>query len=328
MIFGSSHSVVSLCDPMDYSPPESSLHGILQARILKGVAISSTRRPWPRDRPRPLHCKLRKQVLCYTIHPFRWFYLMMSGLGCGMRNLCRVRWDLLLLCTSSLVVEPRLNSCCAWAPEHRVSVAVICSLSSCGMWAPETHAQWFWCSALLFHSVWDHSSPIRDGTRIPCIARVILNHWTTRKVHLIRIRRKMLSKYRKWKEISLNLNWHKLTIFIDFGEKHKRAENKACKIAINSLFGWRALCIPVKTGLHCKLNTKTVLANMGYVCACSVVSDRLASQAPLSMECFRQEYWSGYRFPSPGDLPDSGTEPESFASCELADRFFTIWAKF
>ena len=28
------------CDPMDCSPPRSSLHGILQARILEWVAIS------------------------------------------------------------------------------------------------------------------------------------------------------------------------------------------------------------------------------------------------------------------------------------------------
>ena len=31
------------CDPMDYSPPGSSNHGILQARILEWVAISSSR---------------------------------------------------------------------------------------------------------------------------------------------------------------------------------------------------------------------------------------------------------------------------------------------
>ena len=34
-------------------------------------------------------------------------------------------------------------------------------------------------------------------------------------------------------------------------------------------------------------------------------------QAPLSMEFFRQEYWSGFPFPSPGDLPDPGIEPRS-----------------
>ena len=36
-----------------------------------------------------------------------------------------------------------------------------------------------------------------------------------------------------------------------------------------------------------------------------------ACQASLSMEFFRQEYWSGLLFPSPGDLPDPGIEPRS-----------------
>ena len=31
---------LTLCDPMDYSPPGSSVHGILQARILEWVATS------------------------------------------------------------------------------------------------------------------------------------------------------------------------------------------------------------------------------------------------------------------------------------------------
>ena len=33
--------------------------------------------------------------------------------------------------------------------------------------------------------------------------------------------------------------------------------------------------------------------------------------APLSVGFSRQEYWSGLPFPSPGDLPDLGTEPKS-----------------
>ena len=37
----------------------------------------------------------------------------------------------------------------------------------------------------------------------------------------------------------------------------------------------------------------------------------VAHQAPLSMGFSRQEYWSGLPFPSPGDLPDPGTEPGS-----------------
>ena len=36
-------SCLTLCDPMDCNPPDSSVHGILQARILEWVAISSSR---------------------------------------------------------------------------------------------------------------------------------------------------------------------------------------------------------------------------------------------------------------------------------------------
>ena len=41
----------TLCDPMNCSPSGSSVHGILRARILEWVAISSSRgSSWPRDR--------------------------------------------------------------------------------------------------------------------------------------------------------------------------------------------------------------------------------------------------------------------------------------
>ena len=36
-------SCLTLCDPMDCSPPGSSVHGILWARILEWVAISFSR---------------------------------------------------------------------------------------------------------------------------------------------------------------------------------------------------------------------------------------------------------------------------------------------
>ena len=46
-------SRVRLCDLMDCSPPGSSVHGILQARILEWVAISSSRGlPHPGIEPR------------------------------------------------------------------------------------------------------------------------------------------------------------------------------------------------------------------------------------------------------------------------------------
>ena len=41
----------TLCDPKDCSPPGSSVHGILQARILEWVVMPSSRvSSWPRDR--------------------------------------------------------------------------------------------------------------------------------------------------------------------------------------------------------------------------------------------------------------------------------------
>ena len=50
-------SCPTLCNPMDCSPRSSSVHGILQARILEWVAISFSRGifpeiPWPRNRTR------------------------------------------------------------------------------------------------------------------------------------------------------------------------------------------------------------------------------------------------------------------------------------
>ena len=42
-----------------------------------------------------------------------------------------------------------------------------------------------------------------------------------------------------------------------------------------------------------------------------------AHQAPLSTGFSRQEHWSGLPFPSPGALPNPGTEPESLTSPAL-----------
>ena len=51
------------------------------------------------------------------------------------------------------------------------------------------------------------------------------------------------------------------------------------------------------------------------------------SQSPLYMELFRQEYWSGLPFPTPGDLPCSGIEPVLPASPALGGWFFTTELK-
>ena len=46
-------------------------------------------------------------------------------------------------------------------------------------------------------------------------------------------------------------------------------------------------------------------------------------KALLSMGFFRQEYWSGFPFPPPEDIPDLGIKPMSPASPALTGRFFT-----
>ena len=56
-------------------------------------------------------------------------------------------------------------------------------------------------------------------------------------------------------------------------------------------------------------------------------------QAPLSMGFSRQEYWSGFPFPSPGDLLDLGIEPGSPAlqgdslPSELLNPVFSLFLK-
>ena len=50
----------------------------------------------------------------------------------------------------------------------------------------------------------------------------------------------------------------------------------------------------------------------------SAIPWTIASQAPLSLEFSRQEYWRGLLVPSPQDLPDPGMKPMSLKSPTLA----------
>ena len=49
-------SCLTLCDPMDCSLPSSSVHGILQARVLEWVAISFSR-GYSRPKDQTQHCR-------------------------------------------------------------------------------------------------------------------------------------------------------------------------------------------------------------------------------------------------------------------------------
>ena len=57
-------SCPTLCDPVDCSPPGSSVHGIFQAVVLEWAAISFSRgSSWPRDQTQVSHIVDR----CFTI---------------------------------------------------------------------------------------------------------------------------------------------------------------------------------------------------------------------------------------------------------------------
>ena len=68
---------------------------------------------------------------------------------------------------------------------------------------------------------------------------------------------------------------------------------------------------------------KSFIMSIGLVtklCPTLVTPWTVACHAPLSVGFPRQEYWSVSPFPSLGDLPDSGIEPESLASPALGRR--------
>ena len=105
----------------------------------------------------------------------------MSGLSCGMQDLHWGMQDLLLWCAGfSLIVACgfSLSSCGMWAPESMGSVV-------CGIWALSLRRV---SSIVVAHvlscpaACGNLSSLTRDWTRILCIVRRIVYHWTTREV--------------------------------------------------------------------------------------------------------------------------------------------------
>ena len=62
------HYLVWLCDPMDCSPPSSSVYGILQARIVEWVAIPFSKGSyWPRDQTQ-VSCMHYRWILYHLSH--------------------------------------------------------------------------------------------------------------------------------------------------------------------------------------------------------------------------------------------------------------------
>ena len=91
-------SCLTLCGPMDCSPPGSSVHGILQARILEWVAVSSFRGSLGPSIP-SLLCFLHWQVGYLPLaQPKDWQIVCLYFCGGISRGEIYLRfWDTLLL---------------------------------------------------------------------------------------------------------------------------------------------------------------------------------------------------------------------------------------
>ena len=80
---GLSHSVVSLCDPMDCNPPGSSFYGLLQARTLERVVMPFSRGSSDQGiYPGLLHCGQSEPPGNLLIkRAYRWLYFLCQELG-------------------------------------------------------------------------------------------------------------------------------------------------------------------------------------------------------------------------------------------------------
>ena len=88
----------TLCNPMDWNPPGSSIHGIFQARILEWVAISFSRgSPRPRDWTWVSHIVSRHLIIWATreaqgggdgANSTRWRQPAVLGFGGAGRHAC------------------------------------------------------------------------------------------------------------------------------------------------------------------------------------------------------------------------------------------------
>ena len=79
-VSASSPSYLQLCDPMDYSPPSSSLHAIHQARILEWFTI-----PFFRGSSQPLLCREILYRLSHQGSPISHLlsvYMLFTGVKC------------------------------------------------------------------------------------------------------------------------------------------------------------------------------------------------------------------------------------------------------
>ena len=96
---------------------------------------------------------------------------------------------------------------------------------------------------------------------------------------------------------------------------------------ISQLIGTLRVCVSVCMCVHVWTHTRAPMCTHTELLTCVQL---FATPMDYSMPgssvhgIFWQEYWSGLPFPTPGDLPNPGVEPESLTSPALARELFTI----
>ena len=159
-------------------------------------------------------------------------------------------------------------------------------------------------------------------TWIPSVKNTLLlvnvNH------HLIRQGRHKSSSCTKKKKITVSAKHNKakhkkrknvyFASSIQYNDQEKNSESKADRLKRKNLkcLAWHM----TSPALSCAVLSHSVLATP-WTAAC---------QALLSLGFSRQEYWSGWPFSSPGDLPDPGIEPGS-PELQADDLPIELWGK-
>ena len=121
-------SCATLCDPMDWSPPAFSVHGILQARKLEWVAFPFSRgSSWLRDRTQ-VSCIAGRCFTGWATREVPWKILWTGGLGVGS---CKGAGACLVSsCPWGCQWAPSLIRCCPQRPS--LPPQPVCSLR----WSP------------------------------------------------------------------------------------------------------------------------------------------------------------------------------------------------
>ena len=137
---------LTLCDPMDCSLPSSSVHRLLQARILEWVAMPSSRESfWPRDRTQTQGSNPR---LLWLLHCKQILYCWAMGEG---NNLIE---NLLVRIKATMKEWMNRRQCLPKLPPHQI----VWTLSFKGL--PQQVS--FLCHPLTFHGSRAESWEISD----------------------------------------------------------------------------------------------------------------------------------------------------------------------